>query len=118
MPCMASEGLSVPGEVMTKNFRATSVALAVVFMLSACGGGNSGAALEAESGEDAGSLQIEQPPTSDDVPAPSSNGVPEAAAEREPPQATTCPSPTFGAPRVAAWDMSRDTSSGRQALLA
>ena len=103
---------------MSKSFQVSSVALAVAFMLGACGGSNNGAALEAESAEDAGSLQVEQPPTSDDVPAASSNSVPEAAADREPPQAATCASPAFGGPRVAAWDMSRDTSSGRQALLA
>jgi hypothetical protein len=104
---------------MTTTFRASSTALAIALLLAACGGGNGDAQPEADAADVTGAAEESQPPTTDDVPALSTAAAPDAlGTEREEPQATTCPATSFASPAVAAWDMTRDETTSRQALLA
>jgi hypothetical protein len=88
-------------------------------MVAACGGGNQGASVDESAGEAAELSQIEQPATSNDIPAESHIRAPESVTlERESAQAVTCAAPAYAKPKVAAWDMTSDTSAARQQLLA
>jgi hypothetical protein len=91
------------------------LACLVAAMLSACGGGGD-ATLGADQAE---SFEGLPPPTSDAAPLSSetTSAVP-SALERESPAALGCPAPAFARAKVAAWDMSRDTSQARRELLA
>jgi hypothetical protein len=92
-------------------------AVAAALLLGACGGGGSGDPAVAG---DAAAQTTDSPPTTDAVPttsalsAPYTDTVQREAAEA----ATTCPRQEYAGPQVAAWDMSRDTTAERQALLA
>ena len=92
-------------------------ALAAATLLAACGGGTADGNGTVQTADQPAA---EAPATSGDAPAPSSVVAPPSvlAATRESAQATTCPAPDHATPRVAAWDMTRDTGAERQALLA
>lgn len=83
-------------------------ALAVAASLCACGGG----------GDAAGAGEPTAPLTTDEAPALGGASAPEPLdMERESPAAADCTS-GFAHPKIAAWDMSRDTTAQRQAALA
>jgi hypothetical protein len=104
---------------MTQRFTAPSTMLAMALLLAACGGGNNGAQSEEAAFEEQDVTEEIQPPTTDEPPPLGGISAPEAlSADRESSQATTCPAVSYRAPLVAAWDMSRDTSTERQKLLA
>lgn len=96
--------------------RSAALALAAA-LLAGCGGGHTGADAAGAAAETAAAPIAE--PTSDAPAATGDASAPEALADtRESPESTTCPSTAYAHPRVAAWDLSRDTSAARQALLA
>jgi len=89
-------------------------AVTSALLLGACGGG-------APTGEDPGAAPAttESTPTTDTPALSSTLAAPAAASDREVAQAaSSCPSLRYASPQVAAWDMSRDVSAERQALLA
>jgi hypothetical protein len=101
-------------------------AVAAAFLMSACGGGGPGASVGVESviEETAGEGEPpESPPMNDDAvvergeTAPASSEDYAEAADRESAATLNCTAP-YAKPKVAAYDMTRDTSSTRQALLA
>ena len=106
-------------------FRTTPLAaLVAAALLSACGGGGAGgfalsdtiASSETAQGDDAAPLP---PPTSDEAPPLGGETAPEPLdVVRESAASASCVAPTFARPRIAAWDLSRNATSARQALLA
>lgn len=99
---------------MAQKFQPLMLALAAAAALTACGGGGS-----SDTGFGEAELAAnEQPPLTDEPLVAGSSSAPESAMARESAQSLSCPSNDYSKPRVAAWDMSRDTSESRQALLA
>ena len=100
-------------------FRPASLAaLVAASLLAACGGGGGG-----DTNDNAEALAYattqQAPLTSDEVPAPGGAAAPEPIQlQRELASSVTCTAPSYAKPRIAAWDMSRDDSASRQALLA
>ena len=96
----------------------TLAALVASALLGACGGGagNAGSAFESAQFADA---SLVPPPTSDEAPPLGGEAAPEPVeVQREQPASASCTAPTYAHPKVAAWDMSRDATATRQALLA
>jgi hypothetical protein len=108
------------------------VGLVAMLTLAACGGGStpSSAVMVSDSVADSAAATVGTrdasdadahplpPVTADEPPAFGGATAPEPIAEREQALAATCPAPTYARPKVAAWDLSRDASATRQALLA
>jgi hypothetical protein len=92
--------------------------IAAAALLAACGGG--GIDEPGPEQATAGASEFESAPSTGDVPVPGGAVAPPSllGALRESPLAAGCPSPAHAGPKVAAMDMTRDTSAERQALLA
>ena len=105
-------------------FRTPSLtALVAAALLAACGGGgDAGFAVSDSSSEIAlgdDGMPV-PPPTSDEAPPLGGEAAPEPLENpiRESAAALSCVAPTFAHPRIAAWDLSRNATAERQALLA